>query len=57
MTTNMDVCSPVDDVAAVHVLPLGDEFDLLEAGVLILSVVGDVDLDPPVVFVAAGVVE
>ena len=53
----MDVCSPVDDVAAVHVLPLCDEFDLLEAGVLILSVVGHVDLDPPVVFVAAGVVE
>ena len=55
--TNMDVCSPVDDVAAVHVLPLGDEFDLLEAGVLILSVVGDVDLDPPIVVVAEGVVE
>ena len=53
----MDVCSPVDDVAAVHVLALGDEFDLLEAGVLILSVVGDVDLDPPIVVVAEGVVE
>ena len=57
MSKRINDCSPVDDVAVVHVLALGDEFDLFEAGVLILSVVGDVDLDPPVVVVAEGVVE